>query len=124
MGGKFSIKSRMRSFGYAFRGIFRAFSTEHNLWIQGSIAILVIVAGFYFEISQIEWLGIILAIGLVFSAELMNTAVENIVDFISPDFNRKAGHAKDAAAGAVLMAAITAAVIGCLVFIPHIIDSL
>ncbi|MEJ2595830.1 MAG: diacylglycerol kinase family protein [bacterium] len=124
MSGKFSIISRVRSFGYAFRGIFRAFSTEHNLWIQGTIAILVIIAGFSFDISHIEWLGVVLAIGLVFSAELMNTAVEQIVDFISPDFNRKAGYVKDAAAGAVLIAAITSAIIGCLVFIPYIIDSL
>ncbi|HBX50696.1 MAG: diacylglycerol kinase [Bacteroidetes bacterium RIFOXYA12_FULL_35_11] len=113
---KFSIASRLLSFSYAFRGILIVFSKEHNAWIHLFAAILVICAGIFFNISAIEWCLIVFAIGLVFIAEMINTAIEKLVDFVSPDFNDKAGIIKDIAAGAVLVAALIAAVIGLLVF--------
>ena len=121
---KFSPSDRLRSFKYAIKGILKAFREGHNLWIQLAMAALVVALGFIFEISVTEWLAVVFAIGLVLSAEIMNTAIEGLVDFISPDFNRKAAFVKDVAAGAVLVAAVTAAIIGGIVFIPHIIDRL
>ena len=121
---RFSLSKRLKSFVFAFRGILQVLTKEHNFWIQCVIAIIVVVSGFFFGISRMEWLFVVLAIGLVLSAEIFNTAIESLVDFISPDFNRKAGLIKDIAAGAVLLVAITAAVIGCLVFIPYILNYL
>lgn len=119
---KFSISKRIESFAFAFRGIFKAFRTEHNLWIQSTIAIVVIFFGFYFQISSSEWLLVILSIGLVLTAELFNTAIEGIVDMVSPEYNKMAGYVKDVAAGAVLVAAIAAAVIGSIIFIPYLLN--
>jgi diacylglycerol kinase (ATP) len=75
-------------------------------------------AGFYFEISAVEWMLQIFAIGLVMSIEGLNTAVEEIADFVHPDFHNKIGFIKDVAAGAVFFAAITAIIIGCIIYIP------
>ncbi len=88
------------------------------------IALLVIVAGLWLELSIAEWLFIVFAVGLVFSAELFNSAVEKLVDFISPGYDDRAGRIKDMAAGAVFIAAITAAVIGLLIFVPRLINLL
>lgn len=82
--------------------------------------VIVIAAGFYFEISLMEWGLITFAVGIVLVSELMNTAVEYLVDLIEPEINEKAGLIKDIAAGAVLLAAGTALVIGLIVFIPKI----
>lgn len=117
---KFSIGKRIKSFAFAFRGIFKAFRTEHNLWIQSSIAIVVIFFGFYFQIPSNEWILIIMAIGLVLTAELFNTAIESLVNLVSPEYDKVAGFIKDVAAGAVLVAAIAAAVIGFIIFIPYL----
>lgn len=118
----FSIGKRIKSFAFAFRGIFKAFRTEHNLWIQSSIAIVVVFLGFYFQIPSNEWVLVILAIGLVLTAELFNTAIESLVDMVSPEYDKMAGFVKDVAAGAVLVAAITAAVIGSVIFIPYLLN--
>ena len=85
---------------------------------------MVIVSGIVFKITTTEWLFVVLAIGIVLTAELLNTAIEMIVDFIAPDFHRKAGKIKDIAAGAVLMAALTSAIIGAIIFTPYILKLL
>lgn len=117
---RFSIKKRLKSFRYAFNGLLKAIKTQHNLWIHLSAAVVVIISGFYFQISHIEWMVIVLAIGGVITAELINTAIEWIVDLVSPDHHPLAGAAKDVAAGAVLLIALTSVVIGILVFLPYL----
>ena len=117
----FSIKQRIQSFRYAFKGIAHVFTNEHNVWIHLIAALCVIIAGFYFHVDTTEWMMILFAIGLVISAELFNSSVEKLVDLISPGQNEKAGLIKDIAAGAVLICAIASAVIGLIIFIPKIV---
>ncbi|MCF8369310.1 MAG: diacylglycerol kinase family protein [Bacteroidales bacterium] len=117
--GKFSLKKRMESFKYAFNGII-LLSREHNAWIHFVAALLVIILGFIFNISFFEWMVILICIGLVLSLELMNTAIENLTNLVSPGINPKAGRIKDIAAGAVLISAIISAIIGVMIFLPKI----
>ena len=91
---------------------------EASIQVQAIIAILVTIAGFYFEISTTEWIFQILAIGLVMSIEGLNTAAEEIANFVHPDFHSKIGYIKDVAAGAVFFAAIAAIAIACIIYIP------
>jgi len=114
------MKKRIRSFGYAGRGIRIVFGTEANMKIHIVIAVLVIVCGLGFSISLIEWMLCLLCVGLVFSAEMMNTAIENVVDLASPNLHPLAGKAKDIASGAVLICAIISVIIGLLIFIPKV----
>ena len=112
------LVNRLKSVRYAFNGALYLFKTESSIKIQLSIAVVVTVAGFYFEISTTEWIFQILSIGLVMSIEGLNTAIEEIADFVHPDFHNKIGFIKDVAAGAVFFAAITAIIIGCIIYIP------
>lgn len=112
------LTGRFKSMGFALKGAFKLATTEHSVMVQSSIAVLLIIAGFYFEISREEWMFQTLAIGLVLSVEGLNTAVEKVADFIHPEFHKKIGFIKDIAAGAVFFAAMTAIVIGCLIYIP------
>lgn len=121
---KFSWKKRGKSFVYAFNGIKHLVGKEHNAWIHCAATVMVIAAGFFFEISKTEWCLVILCIGMVFAAEGFNTAIEKLTDLASPGYNELAGKAKDIAAGAVLIAAIAAATIGFIIFIPKIIQIL
>ena len=114
------MKKRIRSFGYAGRGIRIVFGTEANMKIHITIAVLVIVCGFGFSISLIEWMLCLLCVGLVFSAEMINTAIENVVDLASPKLHPLAGKAKDIASGAVLICAIISVIIGLLIFVPKV----
>ena len=93
---------------------------EQNIKIHIIIMIFVIIAGFYFEIDRIEWIICILLFGMVISLELVNTAIENTVDLAMPEKNQKAKIAKDVAAAAVLVSAVVAAIIGCMIFIPKV----
>jgi diacylglycerol kinase len=111
---------RLNSFCCAFRGIFFAFRTQPNIWIHMFAVAVVVAAGFIFGLSTAEWGLVLLAIGLVLTAELVNTAAEIMVDLVSPHPDKKAGLIKDIAAGAVLLAAIIALIIGLIVFIPKI----
>ncbi len=117
---KFSIKKRIQSFRYAFKGIAYVFANEHNMWIHLLAAFFVTIAGFYFNINSTEWILVVFAIGIVIAAELFNSAIEKSVDFFSPEQNKNAGLIKDIAAGAVLVCAIAAAIIGIVIFIPKI----
>ena len=117
----FSISRRFKSFSFAFKGILFAFKTQHNLWIHFPAIILVVIAGFIFRISPVEWLFILCATGMVLVAELFNTAVESLVDFISAEYSEKAGIIKDLAAGAVLVAAVISVIIAIIIFLPKIL---
>lgn len=106
---------------YAINGILEALKTQWNMKIHAVAAIVVLGAAFFFEISLIEWIIIVICIGMVFIAEIANTAIEYLVDFVSPDIHPIAGKIKDLSAGAVLIAAITSAVIGILIFGPKLL---
>lgn len=112
------LKKRLKGCGYAFKGALLLLQNEASIQVQAVIAIFMTFAGFYFEISATEWMLQIFAIGLVMSIEGMNTAAEEIADFVHPDFHNKIGLIKDIAAGAVFFAAITALIVGCIIYIP------
>lgn len=115
------IINRLKSVGYAFRGMRILIKTEASIKIQLIIAAVVTIAGFYFEISKTEWMVQIIMIGLVMSVEGMNTAVEYIADFVHPEHHKKIGLIKDVAAGAVFIAAIVAVVIAVLIYGPKLL---
>ena len=119
---KFSFQRRMLSFKYAFNGIFLLLKNEHNAWIHAFAAIIAVCAGFYFGITKQEWIVVVIAIAMVFTAEAFNSAIEVLVDKISPGFDDAAGKVKDMAAGAVLIAAIATAIVGIIIFGPHILE--
>ena len=120
MNPKQEYKKLINSFKYAIEGFVSSFKTERNMKIHILAMALVIMLGVYLKLSIIEWCFITLAITLVIGAELFNTAIETIVDMVSPEKNPKAKLAKDIAAAAVLAFAIGAAVVGLIVFIPKI----
>ena len=117
-------KNVISSFKYAFQGMFSALKTERNLKIHVTIMMLVIIAGIVLKISKIEWIICIILFGLVIGGEMLNSAIETVVDIAMPDINPKAKFAKDAAAGAVLVFAIASAIIGFMIFGPKLIDLL
>lgn len=106
------------SFKYAFEGIITTIKEERNMFIHFLIAIIVVITGIYVRLSLNEWFICLLLFALVFSLELINTAIENTVDLVATKKNKKAKIAKDAAAGAVLIAAIFASIIGIIIFLP------
>ncbi len=110
------------SFKYALQGIAHFFEYEHNAKSHGVASILVIALGWYVELSHVEWAIVLLCCGLMLSAEALNTAIERVVDLCSPEYHELAKQAKDVAAGAVLVLAIIVAIIGCIIFIPHMME--
>ena len=114
------LVNRLKSVGYAFKGMLVLIKTESSIKIQLCIAIAITIAGFYFNISKTEWIAQIAMIGLVMSIEGVNTAVEYIADFIHPDHHPKIGLIKDVAAGAVFIASIVATIIAGLIYLPKI----
>ena len=120
---KFSVAKRLKSFSYAFNGLKCFFKTQHNVWIHLCVLKVVIIAGFYFNISTAEWIYISLAAGFVLVAEAFNTSIEVLVDLVSPQHNEKAGLIKDIVAGAVLISSITAAIVGTIIFLPKLCAS-
>lgn len=121
---KFSVQKRLESFKYAFNGIKIILRNEHNVWIHTAIATVVVLFGFWLQLSKSEWLFVIFAIGLVLISEGFNTAIEHLSDAVSESYNQKLKWAKDIGAGSVLLAAICSAIIGLLIFIPHLIEKL
>lgn len=109
-----------RSFGYAFQGIFTCVRKERNMKIHCVAAVLVVIAGVILKISAIEWCICMVLFGLVMALEYVNTAVEAVVDMVTEEYHPLAKVAKDTAAGAVLIAAIMAAIAGCIIFLPKI----
>jgi len=112
------MKKRIQSFGYALKGIKAVFGKEANMNIHLIMTALVVICGFLFMISPTEWMLCIACFGLVISLEMVNSALENLVDLVSPEKNKLAGKVKDIAAGAVLVAAICAAIVGLIIFVP------
>jgi len=115
------LVNRIKSVGYAFKGAVLLLKTEASIKIQFVIAVLVTIAGFYFNISTNEWVMQCLAIGMVMSAEGINTAIEEIANFMHPEHHKKIGLIKDIAAGAVFIAGIFAVIIGFIIYIPKIL---
>jgi diacylglycerol kinase len=114
------MKKRIQSFGHAGRGIRQVLGSEINMKIHVGITVLVLMAGFILHISITEWLICISCMALVLGMEMMNTAIENVVDLVSPHHHALAAKAKDAAAGAVLICAIASVLVGLVIFIPKI----
>jgi diacylglycerol kinase (ATP) len=112
------LTGRLKSIGFAIKGAFKLITTEHSVMVQFSLAIIMIIAGFYFDIDRYEWMMQILAFGLVLGIESMNTGIEKIADFVHPEFHDRIGFIKDIAAGGVLFAAIAAIAIGLLIYVP------
>ena len=110
----------LKSFEYAWRGIIYTVTTQPNFRRHIVVALIAILAGWYYDLSLTEWCLVLLSIGTVWTAELVNTSIEHLTDIVSPDYNELIGKVKDIAAGAVLFAAIAAGIVGLLVFLPHI----
>ena len=120
MSERFSLGSRLESFRFALRGLGWMLSTQHNARIHALASICVVVAGLALGVSRTEWIALALAMGGVWMAEAMNSAIEALCDVASPDPNPLVGRAKDVAAAAVLLAALAAVCVGLLVFVPRI----
>ncbi|WP_027125056.1 diacylglycerol kinase family protein [Gelidibacter mesophilus] len=114
------LVNRLKSVGWAFKGALILLRTEASIKIQFFIAILVTIAGFYFEISATEWLFQVAMIGLVISIEGINTSIEHIADFIHPEHHSSIGRIKDVAAGAVFFAGITAVIVAIIIYYPKL----
>lgn len=115
-------KKLINSFKFAFKGIGSSIKSERNMKIHFTMMILVVLAGIILNISMWEWITCFILFGLVISLEMVNTAIEIVVDLVSPTFNDRAGRTKDIAAGAVLVNAIVAFIIGLLIFLPKVLD--
>ncbi|MCI5663213.1 MAG: diacylglycerol kinase family protein [Mediterranea sp.] len=116
----YDYKKQLRSFGYAWKGIRSCIGKEQNLSFHLLATPTVVAAGFLAGITRTEWMLVILCIGLVIAAELFNSAIEQLVNLVSPQRHPLAGQVKDIAAGAVLVCAATAAIIGLIIFIPYL----
>jgi diacylglycerol kinase (ATP) len=115
------VKGRIKSFKYALKGMWLLITTEHSIMVQMAIGLIVMFFGWWYRISATEWILQILAIGIVLVAESLNTAVEKICDFIHPDHHKRIGFIKDIAAGAVSFAAISAIIIGLIIYLPKML---
>ncbi|MDN5347490.1 MAG: diacylglycerol kinase [Clostridia bacterium] len=109
-----------KKFRDAFAGLFYAWRTQLNMWIHSGTALVVVIAGWYFKVQAWEWVALTLAITLVLMAEIFNTAIEAAIDIKTRQINPLARAAKDVAAGAVLVAALGAVVVGAIVFVPRL----
>ena len=112
------ITGRLKSFKYAIHGAYKLITTEHSIIVQSLLAVVLLIAGFYFHIDKTEWMFQILVIGFVLAIEGLNTAVEKMADFIHPEFHVKIGFIKDIAAGAVFFAALACLAVISLIYLP------
>jgi len=117
----FSLRKRIKSFSYAFAGIRVLLREEHNARIHLVAAAAAVTAGFLFGITPGQWMAVVIVIAMVFSAEAMNSAIERTADFVKAERDDRKRDIKDLAAGAVLICAIGAAVVGIIVFLPYVI---
>jgi len=117
----FSVKARYKSFRHAFDGLISFFDAQHNAVIHLLMTVVVVLAAVFFDLTSGELLAVILATGLVWSAELFNTAIEKLCDTFSKDFHPSIKFVKDVSAAAVLISAIAALVVGVIVFLPKIL---
>lgn len=114
------VKNRIKSVGFALRGALLLVRTEASIQVQVFIAIVMTAAGFYFDISNTEWIVQILTIAAIMGVEGLNTAVEKLADFVQPEFDKKIGVIKDVSAGAVMLVSIAATIIGFIIYLPKI----
>ncbi|GAA4320983.1 diacylglycerol kinase family protein [Flaviaesturariibacter amylovorans] len=114
------MRTFLKSFVFAARGIRAFFRTERNGQIQGAVALVAIAAGLYFGISRAEWIVLLACIAAVISLEMLNSALETLCNLYSTDYHPLIGRIKDGAAGAVLWTSAGAAIIGILLFWPHV----
>ncbi|HPF52455.1 MAG TPA: diacylglycerol kinase family protein [Draconibacterium sp.] len=117
---KFSLVDRLKSFSFAFNGLKNLWVEEHNFRIHIVSTLVVVIAGFLFKISFVEWVAVILSIGFVLATEIINTTIEKLADFVSPDRNEKIKKIKDISAAGVLIAAFTAFIVGVIIFSPKV----
>lgn len=117
---KFSLKKRSKSALYALNGLRVLFLEEHNSRIHIAIVIVVVTAGFLLKISNTEWLVVCILIALVFSLEIINSAIENICDYISPQWNEVIKKVKDLAAAAVFVSSVMSVICGAIIFLPKL----
>ena len=120
----FNLKDRLKSFGFAINGLKLLLKNEHNARVHLVASIGVIIGCFVFTLSTIEICLVLFSIGLVFITELLNTAIENISNFVEPEWNKKIGEIKDYSAAAVLIAALVSCLIGLVIFIPKFLELL
>ena len=118
---KFSVRKRIKSFSYAFAGLRVLFREEHNARIHAVAAVLAVALGFLFRISPMEWIAVVIVIGMVFAAEIINSSIERTADFVKAERDDRKRDIKDLGAAAVLVCAIAAAVVGIIIFLPKII---
>jgi len=121
---KFSILKQLKSFKFALHGLKILIKEEHNSRIHLLVIICVLIAAFAFKIPASEWIAVIFAIGFVFALEIINSAIENIADFVSPEKHELIKKIKDLAAAGVLISAITALIVGVIIFLPKMIKIL
>jgi diacylglycerol kinase len=121
---KFSVKERLKSFSFAMHGLSYLLKNEHNSRIHLVASIISIILGIILKLNIIEWSLLIIVIGIVFLAELFNSAVETLADIIDPEWNKMIMMAKDYSAAAVLISAIVALVAGCIIMVPKLIKLL
>lgn len=114
------VKGRLKSLRFAFRGMLILVRSEHSVMVQLAIGILVSILGFLLHISPTEWILQTICIGMVLSAEGLNTAVEKLCDFVNPGPDPKIGRIKDIAAGGVGFAALVAIVVGLIIYAPKV----
>ena len=122
MSGKktFSTKDRLKSFVYAWDGIKTMYQTEHNLYIHTALTVIAFILAWVLSIPAIEWMALTIVMGMVWVAEIFNTVIEKIMDFIITEKHPLVKKIKDMAAAAVLITALTAVIVGGLIFIPKI----
>lgn len=109
-----------RSFHYAFEGVFYVLRTQPNMKIHAVMGTLAVLMGFFFHVSEGEWLALVIVIGFVMILEVVNTAIEALVDLYTEEYHELAKASKDTAAGAVLLMAMVSVVVGAIIFLPKI----
>ena len=114
------LKNRIKGAGHALRGALLLIRTEASIKAQIFIALIMTAVGFYYQISQLEWILQIFAIILVLGTEGLNTAIEKVSDYIQPEYDTKIGFIKDISAGAVMLVSIGAVIIGFIIYLPKI----
>ncbi|GGE65978.1 diacylglycerol kinase (ATP) [Pedobacter psychrotolerans] len=119
---KFSIIERLRSFKYAINGLRLFLMNDHNGRVHFCAAIIAIGLSWLLHISALEWVTILLMIGAVIVTEMINASIEKLADVVSPEYHPKIKIVKDVAAGAVLVTAFLAVIIGAIIFIPKLLS--
>ncbi len=114
------LTGRLKSFIYAFKGIFYVFRSQKNAQVHAIAIPVIAIWGYYLGLARWEWCAICLCMALVLSLEAINTAIESIIDLVSPEYHELAGRAKDVAAGAVLLAVIFCGIVWGIIFLPKI----